>query len=96
MAKANVIMRYTVLVEYKNVDVCEYNVPDIPDPIYNQHQVQFDGAKNIMEVEIESEDVDLIIETDERLNEQSDWHDDEHETLADRKYADRQATNREA
>ena len=69
MAKANVIMRYTVLVEYKNVDVCEYNVPDIPDPIYNQHQVQFDGAKNIMEVEIESEDVDLIIETDEQPTE---------------------------
>ena len=93
MAKANVIMRYTVLVEYKDVDVCEYNVPDIPDPIYNQHpgtpKVEFDGAESIMEVEIESEDIDLIIEPDEQLNEQSDWHDDEHETLADRKYADR-------
>ena len=71
--KANVIMRYTVLVEYKNVDVCEYNVPDIPDPIFNQHpgipKVQFDGAESIMEVEIESEDIDLIIEPDEQPTE---------------------------
>lgn len=71
--KANVIMRYTVLVEYKDVDVCEYNVPDILDPIYNQYlgtpKVEFDGAQTIMEVEIESEDIDLITEPDEQPTE---------------------------
>lgn len=75
--KANVTIRYTVLVHYKNVDVCEYNVPDLPDPettnnLISSARIDFGSlesgrdAVTIMEVEPEHEDIDHIEEPDDR------------------------------
>lgn len=76
--KANVTMKYTVLVHYSNVDVCEeFDVPDILDPTVTNNLItsaridfeSFNSGRDsvtIMEVEPEDEDIDPIEEPDDR------------------------------
>tara|TARA_Y100000401_G_C8129569_1_gene129397 strand:- start:146 stop:406 length:261 start_codon:yes stop_codon:yes gene_type:complete len=75
--KANVYMKYTVLVEYRNVDLDEYDMPDLPDPtvtneLIRSARVDFDGFEPgresvaILEVEPETVEIDHIEEADDR------------------------------
>ena len=75
--KANVYIKYSVLVEYINVDLDEYDSPDLPDPNVTNNLVQsarvdFESletgrdAVKILEVEPESEDIYHIEEPDDR------------------------------
>lgn len=75
--KANVTVKYTVLVHYRNVDVCEYDVPDLLDPettnnLISSARIDFESHEagrdsvTIMEVETEHEDIDYIVEPDDR------------------------------
>ena len=76
-SKANVYIKYLVLVEYKNVDLDEDGVPDLPYPqttndLVQSARVDFFGfepdrdATLILEVEPESEDIYHIEEPDDR------------------------------
>ena len=75
--KANVYVKYSVLVEYTNVDLCEYGVPDLPDPTVTNNlirsaRIDFDGFEpgresvKILEVEPEEEDIYHLDEEDDR------------------------------
>ena len=66
--KANVYIKYSVLVEYINVDLDEYDMPDLPDPTVTNELIQsarvdFESLElgresvKILEVEPESEDI---------------------------------------
>jgi hypothetical protein len=75
--KANVYMKYTVLVEYRNVNLDEYDMPDLPDPtvtneLIRSARVDFDGFEpgresvTVVEVEPETVEIDHIEEPDDR------------------------------
>ena len=75
--KANVYVKYSVLVEYRNADLDEYDVPDLPDPTVTNNlirsaRIDFDGFEpgresvTILEVEPETEDIHHIEEPDDR------------------------------
>tara|TARA_R100000005_G_C4810884_1_gene97383 strand:- start:80 stop:346 length:267 start_codon:yes stop_codon:yes gene_type:complete len=66
--KADVYIKYSVLVEYRNVDLDDYDMPDLPDPkitneLIQSARVDFESLElghdsvKILEVEPEDEDI---------------------------------------
>lgn len=70
MARANVYIKYSVLVEYRNVYLVDGEMPDVADPhtfrLMGSQGVEFHNAREILEVEVEEEDIDHIVEPDDR------------------------------
>ena len=78
--KANVYIKYSILVEYINVDLDEYDMPDLPDPTVTNELIQsarvdFESLElgresvKILEVEPEDEDIYHLEEPDDRPTE---------------------------
>tara|TARA_A100001391_G_scaffold197854_1_gene178755 strand:+ start:316 stop:582 length:267 start_codon:yes stop_codon:yes gene_type:complete len=78
--KADVYIKYSVLVEYRNVDLDDYDMPDLPDPkitneLIQSARVDFESLElghdsvKILEVEPEEEDIYHIEKPDDRPTE---------------------------
>ena len=70
MARADVFVEYTVLVQYKNVHLIDGEMPDLADPhtfrLMDSQGVEFHNAREILEVEVKAEDIHHIEEPDDR------------------------------
>ena len=70
MARADVFIKYTVLVQYKNVYLIDDEEPDLAEPhtfrLMGSQGLEFHNAREILEVEVEAEDICHIEEPDDR------------------------------